>query len=359
MPTLLEPARFGAINLANRVVMAPMTRSRADAAGNATDLMAEYYGARASAGLIVTEGIAPSETGKGYCRTPVLDNPSRLDGWRVVTNAVHAAKGKIVAQAMHCGRVAHAANKAPGAETVAPSAVRAAGAMYTDGGGMQPFEEPRALAPDEVGAVIDEYRRFATLAMEAGFDGVELHGTSGYLPAQFLCTGTNRRTDDYGGSVEGRIRFPVEVLEAIVDEIDAGRTGLRICPGNPFNDLVDDRPEDVEETFRAFLTAIRPLGLAWLHVIRRHEPNQGVNLDNLALARDLHDGALIANDSYDGPEATAAVAEGACDAVSFGRHFLATTDLPARFADGRVPEQFDPRTLYTPGPLGYTDLSKS
>ena len=231
--------------------------------------------------------------------------------------------------------------------------------MYTDGGGMQPFEEPRALVPDEVGAVIDEYRRFATLAMEAGFDGVELHGTSGYLPAQFLCTGTNRRTDDYGGSVEGRIRFPVEVLEAIVDEIDAGRTGLRICPGNPFNDLVDDRPEDVEETFRAFLTAIRPLGLAWLHVIRRHEPNQGVNLDNLALARDLHDGALIANDSYDGPEAAAAVAEGACDAVSFGRHFLATTDLPARFADGRGPEQFDPRTLYTPGPLGYTDLSKS
>ena len=242
---------------------------------------------------------------------------------------------------------------------MAPSAVRAAGAMYTDGGGMQPFEEPRALAPDEVGAVIDEYRRFATLAMEAGFDGVELHGTSGYLPAQFLCTGTNRRTDDYGGSVEGRIRFPVEVLEAIVDEIDAGRTGLRICPGNPFNDLVDDRPEDVEETFRAFLTAIRPLGRAWLHVIRRHEANQGINLDNLTLARDLHDGALIANDSYDGPEAAAAVAEGACDAVSFGRHFLATTDLPARFADGRGPEQFDPRTLYTPGPLGYTDLSKS
>ena len=358
MPTLLEPARFGAINLVNRVVMAPMTRSRADTAGNATDLMAEYYGARASAGLIVTEGIAPSETGKGYCRTPVLDNPSRLDGWRVVTNAVHAARGKIVAQAMHCGRVAHAANKAPGAETVAPSAVRAAGTRYTDGGGMQPFEEPRALAPAEVGAVIDEYRRFATLAMEAGFDGVELHGTSGYLPAQFLCTATTRRTDDYGGSVEARIRFPVEVLEAIVHEIDAGRTGLRICPGNPFNDLVDDRPEDVEETFRAFLTAIRPLGLAWLHVIRRHQLNQGVHLDNLALARDLHDGALIANDSYDGPEAATAIVQGVCDAVSFGRHFLATTDLPARFADGRDPEHFDPRTLYTPGPLGYTELTR-
>ncbi|MDP6867431.1 MAG: alkene reductase [Acidimicrobiales bacterium] len=358
MPTLLEPACFGAIELANRVVMAPMTRSRADTAGNATDLMAEYYGARASAGLIVTEGIAPSESGKGYCRTPVLDSPSRLAGWRAVTDAVHAGGGKIVAQAMHCGRVAHAANKAPGAGTVAPSAIRAAGLMYTDGDGMQPFDEPRALSASEIGVVVNEYRRFASLAMEAGFDGVELHGTSGYLPAQFLCTGTNRRSDGYGGSVEGRIRFPVEVLGAIVEEIDSGRTGLRICPGNPFNDLVDDRPEDVEETFRAFLAAIRPLGLAWLHVIRRHEANQGIYLDNLALARELHDGALIANDSYDGPEATKDVSEGVCDAVSFGRHFLATTDLPARLAGGRDPESFDPRTLYTPGPLGYTDLSR-
>ena len=352
---LLDPVRFGDIELANRVVMAPMTRSRATVDGNATDLMAQHYAARATAGLIVTEGIAPSEEGKGYCRTPVLDGPGRLAGWRAVTDAVHAGGGRIVAQAMHCGRVAHSANKASGAGTVAPSAIRAVGEMYTDELGMQPFDEPRELATDEVAAVVGDYRRFAALAMEAGFDGVELHGTSGYLPAQFLCTGTNRRTDPYGGSLEARIRFPVEVLEAMVDEVGAGRVGLRICPRNPFNDLVDDRAGDVEETFRVFLTAIRPLGLAWLHVIRRHDGEPGVVIDNLALARELHDGPLLANESFDVASAGEAVAAGMCDAVSFGRHFLATPDLVARVADGRPPERFDARTLYTPGPVGYTE----
>ena len=353
MDSLLAPAIFGEIELANRVVMAPMTRSRATVDGDATDLMAAHYGVRATAGLIVTEGIAPSEVGKGYCRTPVLDGPHRLDGWRRITDAVHAGGGRIVAQAMHCGRVAHAANKALGVETVAPSAIRAAGTMYTDAEGMMPFDEPRALTAAEVRSIVDEYRRFAALSMEAGFDGVEVHATSGYLPAQFLCTGTNRRTDAYGGSLEGRIRFPVEILEAVSKEIGAGRTGLRICPGNPFNDLVDDRPEDVEETFRAFLMALQPLRLSWLHVIRRHEGR----LDNLALARELHDGAVIANDSYDGPSADAAIASGKCDAVSFGRHYLATPDLVTRFGAGDQPDPFDHRTLYTPGPAGYTELS--
>ena len=354
MDALLSPGRFGDIEVPNRVVMAPMTRSRATVDGDATDLMAAHYGARATAGLIVSEGIAPSEVGKGYCRTPVLDGPQRLDGWRRVTDAVHAGGGRIVAQAMHCGRVAHAANKAPGVETVAPSAIRAEGDMYTDAEGMQPFDDPRALTTDEVRSVVDEYRRFAALAMDAGFDGVEVHGTSGYLPAQFLCTGTNLRTDTYGGTVEGRIRFPVEVLEAVAGEIGAGRTGLRICPGNPFNDLVDERPGDVEETFRALLTAIRPLGLAWLHVIRRHEGTPGLVLDNLAMARELHDGMLIANDSYDGPSADAAIAAGECGAVSFARHFLANPDLVDRFGAGTALERFDARTLYTPGPEGYT-----
>ncbi len=356
MPRLLDPARFGDLDLANRVVMAPMTRSRATVDGDATALMAEHYGARATAGLIVTEGIAPSEVGKGYCRTPVLDGPERVPGWRAVTDAVHAGGGRIVAQAMHVGRIAHAANKAPGTETVAPSAVRAAGAMYTDDEGMQPFDEPRELTTDEVAAVVGEYRRFAALAMDAGFDGVELHGTSGYLPAQFLSSTANRRTDRYGGSLQARIRFPVEVLEALVDEVGAGRVGLRICPGNPFNGLEDDPADDVEATFRAFLSAIRPLGLAYLHVIRRHERDPGVVLDNLAMARELHDGALIANDSFDAAEADAAIDAGGCDAVSFGRHFLATPDLVARIGDGRGPERFDPKTLYTPGPLGYTEL---
>ena len=348
MAGLLSPATFGALSLRNRLVMAPMTRSRADADGGATELMVEYYRQRATAGLVVTEGIAPSEVGKGYCRTPVLDGPQRVAGWRAITDAVHAEGGTIVAQVMHCGRIAHADNKAPGADTVAPSAIRAAGQMYTDTAGMEPFEEPRELSSSEIPVVVDEYRRFASLAVDAGFDGVELHGTSGYLPAQFLSTGTNRRTDGYGGSTDARVRFPVEVLQAMAAEIGADRLGLRICPGNPFNDLED---ADVEDTFRTFLTAIRSMRLAYLHVIRLHDGG----LDNLALARGLHDGPLIVNDSYGLAEAGTAIADAACDAVSFARLYISNPDLVARVAGNLPLTAFDPRSLYLQGPAGYTD----
>ena len=348
MAGLLSPATFGALSLRNRLVMAPMTRSRADADGGATELMVEYYRQRATAGLVVTEGIAPSEVGKGYCRTPVLDGPQSVAGWRAITDAVHAEGGTIVAQVMHCGRIAHADNKAPGAATVAPSAIRAAGQMYTDTAGMEPFEEPRELSSSEILVVVDEYRRFASLAVDAGFDGVELHGTSGYLPAQFLSTGTNRRTDGYGGSTDARVRFPVEVLQAMAAEIGADRLGLRICPGNPFNDLED---ADVEDTFRTFLTAIRSMRLAYLHVIRLHDGG----LDNLALARGLHDGPLIVNDSYGLAEAGTAIADAACDAVSFARLYISNPDLVARVAGNLPLTAFDPRSLYLQGPAGYTD----
>jgi len=348
MAGLLSPATFGALSLRNRLVMAPMTRSRADPDGGATELMVEYYRQRATAGLVVTEGIAPSEVGKGYCRTPVLDGPQSVAGWRAITDAVHAEGGTIVAQVMHCGRIAHADNKAPGADTVAPSAIRAAGQMYTDTAGMEPFEEPRELSSSEIPVVVDEYRRFASLAVDAGFDGVELHGTSGYLPAQFLSTGTNRRTDGYGGSTDARVRFPVEVLQAMAAEIGADRLGLRICPGNPFNDLED---ADVEDTFRTFLTAIRSMRLAYLHVIRLHDGS----LDNLALARGLYDGPLIVNDSYDLAEAGTAIADAACDAVSFARLYISNPDLVARVAGNLPLTAFDPRSLYLQGPAGYTD----
>jgi len=348
MADLLSPATFGALSLRNRLVMAPMTRSRADADGGATELMVEYYRQRATAGLVVTEGIAPSEVGKGYCRTPVLDGPQSVAGWRAITDAVHAEGGTIVAQVMHCGRIAHADNKAPGADTVAPSAIRAAGQMYTDTAGMEPFEEPRELSSSEIPVVVDEYRRFASLAVDAGFDGVELHGTSGYLPAQFLSTGTNRRTDGYGGSTDARVRFPVEVLKAMAAEIGADRLGLRICPGNPFNDLED---ADVEDTFRTFLTAIRSMRLAYLHVIRLHDGG----LDNLTLARGLHDGPLIVNDSYGLAEAGTAIADAACDAVSFARLYISNPDLVARVAGNLPLTAFDPRSLYLQGPAGYTD----
>lgn len=348
MTGLFDPARFGALTLRNRVVMAPMTRSRAGAADEPTELVALHYRQRASAGMIITEGIYPSFDGKGYCRTPGLVTKAQIEGWRKVCDGVHEEGGTIVAQLMHCGRVCHADNKPAAAETVAPSAIPARGKMFTDTGGMQPFSEPRALAIEEIPGIVEEYRQATRNAFEAGFDGVELHGTSGYLPAQFLSTGTNQRTDAYGGSLANRIRFPVEVLEAMAAVAGADRVGLRICPGNPFNDLHDDDPE---ETFTAFLAAIAPLGLAYLHVIRLHD----VALDNVAFARQHFDGPLILNDSFKAEEAGATIAAGQGDAVSFARSYIGNPDLVERLRSGATLSRFDPHKLYTTGPEGYTD----
>ena len=348
MPDLYSPARFGDLELRNRVVMAPMTRSRAGAADEPTDIVVDYYRQRASAGLIVTEGIYPSADGKGYCRTPGLVTPEQVAGWQRVTEAVHAEGGTIVAQLMHCGRVAHADNKAAESETVAPSAITARGDMFTDTGGMQPFSPPRALRREEIPQVVAEYGAATSRALEAGFDGVELHGTSGYLPVQFLSTGSNTREDDYGGSLENRIRFPREVLEAMTAAAGASRVGLRICPGNPFNDLSDENPE---ETFTGFLEAIRPLDLAYLHVLRRHD----AELDNIALARAHYDGPLILNDGYDREEAETAVANGTGEAVSFARAYIGNPDLVERMQRGVELARFDRKTLYTMGSGGYSD----
>lgn len=348
MSDLFSPLELGRLKLANRVVMAPMTRSRAEAESDLpTDLMLEYYRQRASAGLIITEGLHPSQNGKGYCRTPGLYNSEQAAAWKKITDAVHAEGGQIVAQLMHVGRVAHADNKAPGAETVAPSAITAKGEMYTDTKGMQPMDTPRALETDEIAGVIEEYRRCTELAYEAGFDGVEFHCTSGYLPAQFLSTGTNQRTDQYGGSLENRIRFPLEVLQAISSVDGADRVGFRICPGNPFNDLHDDNPE---ETFAAFLQGASNLGLAYLHVIR-----MSAGVDNIALAKKNFSGPLIFNDSYKFDEANQVVMAGEAEAISFGRAFISNPDLVERFRTGAELNRLDPATLYTVGPAGYTD----
>ncbi len=344
---LFTPLTLGALSLRNRIVMAPMTRSRAGADAVPGELMVEYYRQRAGAGLIVSEGVAPSADGIGYCRTPGLYSRAQVEGWRAVTEAVHAEGGCIVAQLMHVGRVSNRRNKPAGAETVAPSAIRARGEIYTDEAGMQPFDMPRALETDEVAGVVAEYRQATENALAAGFDGVELHCTSGYLPAQFLSTGTNQRTDRYGGSAENRARFIVEVLEAIASVDGAGRVGMRICPDNPFNDLSDDDPQ---HSFDTLLAAAGGLGLAYLHAIRL--PSGRV--DNLALARCHFDGAVIGNDSYRVEEATAAVADGGLAAVSFGRDFIANPDLVERLRRGIPLSRFDPATLYTPGPEGYT-----
>ncbi len=348
---LMTPARFGRLELRNRVVMAPMTRSRATADGDVTDMMVEYYRQRAGAGLIVTEGVYPSEDGKGYCRTPGLVTPTQVAGWRRVTDAVHAEGGTIVMQMMHVGRVAVADNKRADAETVAPSAVAAKWKLYadSDGGQMQPCVTPRALAADEIPAIIGEYVRCTERAYEAGFDGVELHGTSGYLPAQFLSTGTNRRDDDWGGSLAGRLRFFVEVADAMAGVDGPGRVGFRICPGNPYNDLHDDDPD---ETFRALLAALNPIGLAYCHTLRM--PSTG--LDNEALCRQAFDGPVIINDSYTPTEANAALEEGRGDAVAFGRLYITNPDLAERIRAGAALASTDADHIYDPGPEGYIDF---
>jgi N-ethylmaleimide reductase len=346
--TLFDGLTCGELVLANRIVMAPMTRSRAAAGDVPDELHVQYYRQRATAGLIVSEGTQPSPSGKGYCRTPGMHSAAQVAAWRQVTDAVHAAGGRIVMQLMHVGRVASHLNQDPAAEVVAPSAVRAQGQMYTDAQGMVDFDLPRALTTAEIPRVIDEYRQATVNALSAGFDGVELHCTSGYLPMQFLATNTNLRTDDYGGSVHNRIRFVVETLEAMVAAARPGRVGLRICPGNPFNDVLDAAPE---ETYGALLPAIASLRLAYLHVIRSPLPA----IDAFALARRHFKGALIINDGFDGASAAAALAAGLGDAVSFGRHYVSNPDLVHRLKRGAPLAGFDRKTLYTPGARGYTD----
>ncbi len=344
---LFTPVTLGQLQLANRIVMAPMTRSRAAADGMPTQLMAEYYCQRAGAGLIISEGIAPSADGIGYCRTPGIYKAEQLDAWREIVEAVHAEGGVIVAQLMHVGRVSNVLNKPLGSETVAPSAIRARGEIYTDAEGMQPLDMPRELTGAEITRVVEDYRQATENAYAAGFDGVELHCTSGYLPAQFLSSGSNHRQDEYGGGAANRCRFVLELLQAIAGVDGAGRVGMRICPDNPFNDLQDDNPQ---ETFEHLLDEAASLDLAYLHVIRL--PTGRV--DNIALGQRRFGDRLIGNDSYSRDEAQRAVAAGELAAVSFGRHFIANPDLPARFQRGAALADFDPDTLYTPGAEGYT-----
>lgn len=349
---LFTPTRLGALQLRNRIVMAPMTRSRAGADGVPTGIMVDYYRQRASAGLIISEGIAPSADGLGYCRTPGIYSEPQVEAWRGITAAVHREGGVMVAQIMHVGRVANVLNKPAGSQTVAPSAIRARGEMYTDQQGMQPFDEPRALTLEEISAVVEDYRQATANAFAAGFDGVELHCTSGYLPAQFLCTGTNHRSDSYGGSVAHRARFALEVLDAMVSVDGADRVGMRICPDNPFNDLHDDDPR---ETFDYLMAQVQHRNLAYLHTIRFPRGR----VDNIALGQRYMPERLIGNESYGFEEAQGAVAAAELTAVSFGRSFIANPDLVERWQGGIPLAQFGLATLYTPGAEGYSSYPRA
>ena len=322
MVTLFDPITLGDIDCKNRIFMAPMTRSRAGDGDAPTEMNALYYGQRASAGLIITEGVYPNFDGKGYVRTPGIVTGAQIAGWKLVTDAVHAKGGKIVMQLMHCGRIASHHNKPKGSRTLAPSAIQAKGEMYTDAAGMQRHEMPEEMNLGEIEQTIADYGEAAKNAIAAGCDGVELHCTSGYLPAQFLSTGTNKRSDKYGGPLDNRLRFVLEVLRTMIAAAGAGRVGIRICPGNPFNDLSDDNPE---ETFHALVKAINPMSLAYLHVIRMK-----AGVDNIALAARF-DGPVILNDSYYLERGNRALAEEKAEAISFGRPYIANADLVERF----------------------------
>lgn len=348
---IFSPVTLGALSLSNRIVMAPMTRDRAGPDDEPTALMTEYYRQRASAGLIVTEGVQPSPEGKGYWRTPGLHSEAQVEGWRRVAGAVHERGGQIVAQLMHVGRAAVAANKGAGVETVAPSAIASREPIPGPDGVPLATVTPRALETDEIPHVIEQYVQAARNARAAGLDGVELHCTSGYLPMQFLSTGSNRRDDRYGGGTANRIRFVVETMEAMAGAIGADRVGFRIFPGNPYNDMSDEDPAD---TYGALIDALDPGGFAYMHLIHYATPK----LDALALLRPRWRGAIIANNALTLESARALLDTGQVDAVSFGRPFISNPDLVERFRAGAPLAPQDREFLYSGEEKGYTDYPR-
>ncbi|MGW0839805.1 alkene reductase [Streptomyces sp. NPDC002787] len=349
MTTAYDPIDLSGTRLANRVAMAPMTRSRAAEGGLPTALTAEYYAQRASAGLIVTEGIQPSHVGQGYPNTPGLHHEDQIAAWREVTDAVHAAGGRIFAQLMHAGRIGHPVLLPDGLHPVGVSAVAAQGQVYTHEG-PKDFVTPRELTHDEILDTVQDFAAAARGAVEAGFDGVELHGANGYLIHQFLAPGSNRRDDEWGGSDENRARFAVETVKAVAEAIGAHRTGLRLSPGNPFNDISEPDPEP---TYTALVEALAPLGLAYLHI--GEAPGRRELTQRL---RKLFSGTLILNPATDGPtgpDALTLVEDGTADLVAFGQLFLANPDLPARLKAGGPYNEADPATFYGGDAKGYTD----
>lgn len=346
MSQLFTPVRVGRHTLSNRLVMAPMTRSRADDAGVPDDLVATYYAQRASAGLIITEGVFPAAMGKGYVRTPGIETATQIAAWKKVTEAIHAKGSRIFMQVMHCGRISHPSLLPNEAQPLAPSAIKPAGQTWT-GSGMQEFVTPRELALDEIAGVVNDYRLAARRAIEAGFDGVELHAASGYLPEQFLSSGSNQRQDQYGGSVENRARFVLEVLAAMVAEVGSDRVGIKISPEMNFNDIVDATPQ---ETYTYLVEQLRSLNLAYLHVALF-----GAKTDYHALLRPRFSGAYLMGGGLDQKSAEAALAAGRADATVFGGAFLANPDLPERFRQGAALNTPDKNTFYSPGAAGYTD----
>ncbi|BCJ65830.1 alkene reductase [Polymorphospora rubra] len=351
MSSAFDEVKIGRYTARNRVVMAPMTRNRAYGPGaTPTELMATYYRQRAGAGLIVTEGIQPSAVGQGYPNTPGLHSTQQVRAWRPVTDAVHEQGGLIFAQLMHAGRIGHPTVYDQDLHPVGASAVKAAGTIFTGAAGMQEFVAPKPLTGTEIAETIGAFADAARNAVEAGFDGVELHGANGYLLHQFLSTNANQRDDEWGGSVEGRTRLTVEVARAAVDAIGADRVGLRISPANPFNDIAEDGHRD---TYLALVDALNPLGLAYLHVA------ESTDTELTGILRARWNGVSILNPytpgAYTGPEALKLVESGATDLVSYAALFLANPDLPERLRVGGPFNTPNYSTAYGGDHEGYTD----
>ncbi len=352
--SLFAPTELGSLPLRNRIVMAPMTRSRAVDANIPNDLMAEYYGQRAGAGLIVTEGTSPSPNGTGYPRIPGIWSQAQVAGWRKVTDAVHAHGGRIFVQLMHTGRVGHPLNLPAGAELLAPSAVAAEGEMYTDAKGLQPHPAPRAMTDAEVPAAIQEYVHASRNAIAAGFDGVELHGANGYLVEQFLSPQTNQRSDAWGGSVEKRQRFALEVASAVAAAIGGERVGIRLSPFG-VNAGMKPYPE-IEETYTTLVPRLAAAGIQYVHIVDHSAMGAPAVPEELKRAlRRAWPRTFILAGGFDRTTAEAALSEGRGDLIAFGRQFLANPDLVTRLERGLPLNAPDFATFYTPGPKGYTD----
>ncbi|MDH3328034.1 MAG: alkene reductase [Desulfobulbaceae bacterium] len=353
MSILYSKTALGPLTLQNHLVMAPMTRCRAnDNIPNA--LMMEYYAQRSKAGLIITEGTSPSPNGLGYPRIPGIFSPAQIEGWKGVTDAVHSKGGKIFIQLMHCGRIAHELNLPAGACVMAPSAVAASGEMYTDTEGMKPHPVPKVMTGEDIKTTIAEYAQAAKNAVAAGFDGIELHSANGYLLEQFIRPNTNQRIDGYGGTIENRARFVLEVIDAVIGAIGKDMVGIRLSPYGVFNDMPLYDKMEADYTYLAQQLNVR--GLLYIHLVDHSAMGAPPVPDAMkATSRNLFKRTLILSGGYDAERAESDLAAGKCDLIAVGRPFLANPDLLTRWKTGAVVNAPDMDTFYTPGPKGYTD----
>lgn len=353
MSQLFTKATLGTLTLQNHLVMSPLTRNRAT--GNIPNkLMAEYYEQRATAGLIITEGTSPSANGLGYPRIPGIFSAEQIAGWKRIADAVHAKGGKMFMQFMHCGRIAHPLNLPAGARVLGPSAIAAAGDIYTDAEGMKQNAVPQAMSEADIRNTIEEYAQAAKNALAAGMDGIELHGANGYLIEQFIRPSSNQRTDRYGGAIENRARFMLEVADAVIKAIGKDKVGIRLSPYGVFNDMPLYDAMDSDYTYIA--QQLNARGLLYIHLVD-HSPMGAPKVpDSIKqMFRSTFKGKLILSGGYDAARAESDLAAGKCDLIAVGRPFLANPDLVARWKSGAAVNAPDMNTFYTPGPKGYTD----